>query len=92
MSSAERGGGDGLMGRNELCRVLLPAFQPSTLKQHGQRPNQAADLIQVSVSTLKGWFSQGRFARCVKRGKPARVIRDLFVVEFLRDEFGINAE
>ena len=53
---------------------------------------QTADLVQVAESTLKGWFSQGRFAGCVKRGKPARVVRDLFVKEFLKDRFGVNAE
>lgn len=53
---------------------------------------QAADLVQVSVNTLKGWFSQGKYAKCVKRGNPGRVLRDSFVREFLRDEFGINAE
>lgn len=53
---------------------------------------QTADLVQVAESTLKGWFSEGRYAGCVKRGKPARVIRDLFVKEFLKDRFGVNAE
>jgi hypothetical protein len=51
---------------------------------------QAADLVQVALPTLKGWFSQGRFANCVKRGKPGRIARDLFVQQFLRDEFGFN--
>jgi hypothetical protein len=47
---------------------------------------QAARLVQVQLPTLKGWLSQGRFARCVKRGKPGRIVRDLFLMEFLRDE------
>lgn len=53
---------------------------------------QAADLVQVSVNTLKGWFCQGKYAKCVKRGNPGRVLRDPFVRQFLRDEFGINDE
>jgi hypothetical protein len=44
---------------------------------------QAARLVQVQLPTLKGWLSQGRFARCVKRGKPGRIVRDLFLMEFL---------
>ena len=52
---------------------------------------QAADLVQVALPTLKGWFSQGKYAGCVRRGKPGRVVRDLFVQQFLRDGFGINA-
>jgi len=49
---------------------------------------QAAELVQVSESTLKGWFSQGRYANCVKRGKPGRVLRDTFLQEFMKDNFG----
>jgi hypothetical protein len=90
--AAERG------GRGVLPAVVsVSTVQKLFADQNAQFPSlltyaQAAKLVQVSVSTLKGWFSQGRFAKCVKRGKPARVIRDLFVVEFLRDEFGINLE
>lgn len=53
---------------------------------------QAAELVQVSVNTLKGWLSQGRYADCVRRGNPGRVARDEFVQMFMRDEFGINDE
>ena len=49
---------------------------------------QAASIAQVSVSTLKGWFSQGRFVKCVKRDKPGRVLRDAFVRELMKDRFG----
>ena len=49
---------------------------------------QAAQLAQVSESTLKGWFSQGRFAKSVKRNKPGRVLRDAFVRELMKDNFG----
>lgn len=49
---------------------------------------QAAEIAQVSISTLKGWFSQGKFAKCVKRSKPGRVLRDAFVRELMKDEFG----
>lgn len=49
---------------------------------------QAAEMVQVSVSTLKGWFSEGRYANCVKRGKPGRVLRNAFVKEFMKDDFG----
>lgn len=49
---------------------------------------QAAEIAQVSVSTLKGWFSQGKFAKCVKRSKPGRVLRDAFVRELMKDGFG----
>lgn len=49
---------------------------------------QAAELAQVSVSTLKGWLSQGRYANTVKRGNPGRVLRDEFVREFMKDNFG----
>ena len=49
---------------------------------------QAASVAQVSVSTLKGWFSQGRFAKCVKRDKPGRGLRDAFVRELMKDRFG----
>jgi len=53
---------------------------------------QTAELVQVALPTLKGWFSQGQYANCVKRDKPGRVLRDPFVQQFLRDRFGINAE
>jgi len=53
---------------------------------------QAAELVQVALPTLKGWFSQGQYANCVKRNNPGRVLRDAFVQQFLRDRFGINAE
>lgn len=49
---------------------------------------QAAEIAQVSISTLKGWFSQGKFAKCVKRSKPGRVLRDAFVRELMKDDFG----
>jgi hypothetical protein len=49
---------------------------------------QAAELAQVSVSTLKGWFSQGLYANAVRRTKPARVLRDVFIREFMKDRFG----
>lgn len=49
---------------------------------------QAAEIAQVSVSTLKNWFSQGKFAKCVRRGKPGRVLRDAFVRELMKDSFG----
>lgn len=51
---------------------------------------QAAELVQVSQETLKGWFCQGKFAQCVRRGKPARVLRDCFVQKFLADEYKVN--
>jgi len=53
---------------------------------------QAADLVQVAVDTLKGLFSQGKYANCVKRGKPGLVVRDLFVQQVLRDRFGKNLD
>lgn len=53
---------------------------------------QAAELVQVSVNTLKGWFCQGKYPKCVKRNNPGRVQRDVFVQQFMRDEFGINDE
>ena len=49
---------------------------------------QAADLVQVSVSTLKSWLSEGRFAKCVRRGKPGRILRDDFLIEFMKDRYG----
>ena len=53
---------------------------------------QTAELVQVSVNTLKGWFCQGKYPKCVKRRNPGRVQRDVFVQQFMRDEFGINDE
>jgi hypothetical protein len=49
---------------------------------------QAAEMVSVSVSTLKGWFCEGRYANCVRRGKPGRVLRDTFLKEFMKDDFG----
>ena len=48
---------------------------------------QAAELVQVSVSTLKGWLSEGRYAHCVRRGKPGRIMRDEFLKAFMKDDF-----
>ena len=48
---------------------------------------QAADLAHVSVSTLKGWLSQGRFSKCTKRGKPGLILRNEFLRELMKDEF-----
>lgn len=51
---------------------------------------QTAELVQVSENTLKGWFSQGKYADSVKRNKPGRVGRDAFVREFMLDNYGVN--
>jgi hypothetical protein len=44
---------------------------------------QAATLARCAPSTLKGWFSQGRFPRCANRGKPLLIWRNRFVSELM---------
>lgn len=76
---------------NEIAMARLTRSQVRAITEglEDQYPpvltyEQAARLVQVQLPTLKGWLSQGRFARCVKRGKPGRIVRDLFLMEFLR--------
>lgn len=47
-------------------------------------PRQAANLLQLSVSTIYSHSSQGRYRGAVKRGKPLRFHRDLLVKSFFK--------
>jgi hypothetical protein len=44
----------------------------------------AAALAKIAPSTLKRLVSEGRFADCVKRGKPLLFWRDAFVRELMK--------
>ena len=60
------------------------AYEPLT----GQYPpilslRQAAEIAQIAPGTLKRKVSEGAFSKSVKRGKPLRFWRDLFVQELM---------
>ena len=46
-------------------------------------PQQAANLLQLQLSTLYRHVSEGKYRRAVKRGKPLRFWRDRLVQEFM---------
>jgi hypothetical protein len=45
---------------------------------------EAAELARIAPSTLKRLVSEGKYAESVKRGKPLRFWRDLFVKELMK--------
>ena len=47
-------------------------------------PQQAADMLQIKVSTLYRHVSEGKYSHAVKRGKPLRFWRDRLVKEFMQ--------
>jgi hypothetical protein len=48
------------------------------------KPDEAAGLLRLKVSTLYRHVSEGRYSGAVKRGKPLRFWRDRLVQEFMR--------
>lgn len=48
------------------------------------RPQEAADILQLKLSTLYRHISEGRYSKAVKRGKPLRFWRDRLVQEFMQ--------
>jgi len=46
---------------------------------------QAAQLTGLKEQTLRKHLSEGKYAKCAKRGHPVRLMRDLFVAEFMED-------
>lgn len=47
-------------------------------------PQEAADILQLKLSTLYRHISEGRYSKAVKRGKPLRFWRDRLVQEFMQ--------
>lgn len=45
---------------------------------------QAAQLLQLKVSTVYRHVSEGRYRKAVRRGKPLRFDRDKLISEFMR--------
>lgn len=45
---------------------------------------EAAVLAKLAPSTLKRLISEGKYAGCVKRGRPLRFWRDRFIVELMK--------
>ena len=90
-----KAGAPGMLGATLSVREVRSMFDDEDLAERYPvilTYAQAAELVQVSQETLKGWFCQGKFAQCVRRGKPARVLRDCFVQKFLADEYKVNDE
>jgi hypothetical protein len=56
-------------------RTFLDAFGPVLSLQ------QAAGILGIRPLTLKRQVSEGKYANCVKRGKPLRFITDRFTQE-----------
>jgi excisionase family DNA binding protein len=48
-------------------------------------PAEAADLLQLKVSTLYRHISEGKYSKSVKRGKPLRFWRDRLIQDFMQD-------
>ncbi len=47
------------------------------------KPQEAARLLRLELSTLYRHVSEGRYAAAVKRGKPLRFWRDRLIQEFM---------
>ena len=65
--------------RQEIESALQDTQWPVILK-----PEQAARLLGIKVSTLYRHVCEGRYASAAKRGKPLRFWRDRLIQEFMR--------
>lgn len=69
-----------------MNRKLTQPEMESSLKDYPpiMTPEQAADLLQLKVSTLYRHVSEGKYHRAVKRGKPLRFWRDRLIQDFMQ--------
>jgi hypothetical protein len=62
----------------EIARSIDTSRFPAILT-----PVQAAELLQIAITTLYRQVSEGAFRSAVRRGKPLRFWRDRLVIIFL---------
>lgn len=69
---------DTALSPQEIAQSLDTSKFPAILT-----PPQAAQLLQIAITTLYRKVSEGWFKSSVRRGKPLRFWRDRLLIEFL---------